>query len=83
MLKYLYERCAGMVVVPGQSWVKQAKCQLHGHKSRIIIGSVKPFWFILNSRNLLQWNACYEPLWWDKKSWPDLGVGLIQISFHM
>ena len=33
-------------------WARQAKCQLQAHKSRIIIGSFKPFWFILNLRNL-------------------------------
>ena len=30
----------------GDPWAKLAKCQLQGNKSRIIIGSFKPFWFI-------------------------------------
>ena len=37
----------------GDPWAKLAKCQLQGNKSRIIIGSFKPFWFILYLRNLL------------------------------
>ena len=39
---------------------RQAKCQLQAHKSRIIIGSFKPFWFILNLRNLPSECTRYE-----------------------